>query len=270
MLKKGLFAGGGLLLLLVLLFGGRSLWYLATTTGENIVDAVEERIPIDVQLDRARKMIEGLEPQIKKHKRDIALEELRVADLETKLEEDKEKLATLWGAIERRRDDLAKGETTFVYAGKNWTPEQVEFDLTIKFDRYTTSESTLEQNRKVLDLRKTALSAAQDELRELEAAKEKLELEVEELAAKLKTVEVAKAADELNIDNSQLGETREFVQQLRARINVEEKLTQAEGLVLGEIPLDEPEENTGILERIADYQAKKGKSETYVEEKPVE
>jgi hypothetical protein len=51
---------------------------------------------------------------------------------------------------------------------------------------------------------------------------------------------------------------------------VEEKLTQAEGLVLGEIPLDEPEENTGILERIADYQAKKDQSETYVDVKPEE
>lgn len=269
MLKKGLFAGGGLLLLLVLLFGGRGLWNLVATTGENIVEAVDESIPIDTQLQRAAKMVEELKPQIAKHKRAIALEELKVADLEKKLTENEGKLVKLWSTIERRRDDLAKGQTNFVYAGDNYTHDQVEFDLGVKFDRYTTWESTNEQNRKLLDMRKKALSAAQAELRELEAAKQKLELEVEELAAKLKTVEVAKAADELNIDSSQLGKTREFVQKIRARINVEEKLMQADGLVMGEIP-DEPEENISILQRIADYESKKDTSETYVDIKPEE
>lgn len=270
MLKKGLFAGGGLLVLLLLLFSSRGIWSLLATTKDNIAQAVEDKIPIDVQLGMASKMIEALEPQIKDHKRYIALEELRVADLEKKLKEDEGKLAKRWSDIERMRDDLAKGGSSFVYAGRNYTSQEVETDLAGKFDRFTTSESTVEQNRKVLEFRKKALSAAQDKLRELVAAKEKLELEVEELAAKLKLVEVAKTASELNIDDSQVGKTRDFLQGIKARINVEEKLAQADGLVFGEIRLDEPVENTSILERIADYQAKKDQSETYVDVKPEE
>jgi hypothetical protein len=269
MLKKGLFAGGGLLLLLLLIFGG-GLWSYVSTTADNIGEAVKAKVPIDFELDRARKMIEGLEPEITNHKREIALEERKVAELENQLKVDEEKLAKRWSDIERMRDDLAKGDTTFVYASGTYTAKQVEADLAGKFDRFTTADGTVEQNRKVLEIRRKALSAAQEKLRTLIAAKEKLELQVENLEAKQKMVEVAKTASELNIDDSQLAKTRDLLTEIEARIDVEGRLVNADDLVFGEIQLDEPEENTSILQRIADYESKKDTSETYVDIKPEE
>lgn len=267
MLKKGMFVGGGLLLLLLLIFGG-GLWSYVATTADNIGEAVKSKVPIEFELQRARKMIEGLEPEIKNHKREIALEELKVADLEKQLKADEEKLAKRWSDIERMRDDLAKGDTTYVYASGTYTVKQVEDDLAGKFDRYTTSEGTVEQNRKVLEIRKKALSAAQEKLRALIGAKEKLELQIENLVAKQKMVDVAKTASELNIDDSQLAKTRELLTEIEARIDVEGRLVNADDLVFGEIQLDEPAEKTNILKRIADYESKKDQSETYVDVKP--
>jgi len=267
MLKKGLFAGGGLLLLLVLLIGGRNMWTHVATTGETIGDAIKENVPIEYELKRARKMIEGLEPEITRHKQDIAREEIALSNLEKRLKADEAKLAEKWSVIERLRDDLARGESNFVYSGVSYTPDQVERDLSGKFDRYTTSEGTMEQNRKVLEIRRKGLSAAQDKLQALTAAKLKLEVEVENLEARLKMVEVAKATSELNIDDSQLSRTRDLLADIGARIEVDAQLVNADDFVFGEIQLDEPAENTSVLERIADYQAKKDQSETYVDVK---
>jgi len=270
MLKKGLFVGGGLLLLLVLLFGGRTMWSYVATVGQQAKEAVADKVPVEFQLDRARNMIKGLEPEIINHKRDIALEEGRVADLEDQIELDEGKLAKRWSDIEHMRADLSKGETTFTYASGTYTAKQVEADLAIKFDHYTTSESTVEQNRKVLEIRKKTLTAAQEKLKALIAAKGKLELQVEELEAKLKMVEVAQTASELNIDDSQLAKTRDLLDEIEARIDVDARLVNADDLGVGEIQLHEPAENASILERIADYQAKKDQSETFVDVKPEE
>jgi predicted nucleic acid-binding Zn-ribbon protein len=270
MLKKGLFAGGGLLLLLVLLFGGRTIWSYLATTSDKVVQSAKDMVPVEFELDRARKMIEGIEPEIAKHKRDIAREEIALSKLAERLEQDEEKLAEKWSVIERLRDDLARGESNYVYREVTYTAEQVERDLGGKFDRYTTSESTVEQNRKILEIRRKALSAAHDKLQALTAAKLKLEGEVENLEARLQMVEVAKATSELNIDDSQLSRTRELLADIEARIEVDAQLVNADEFVFGEIQLDDPAESATVLERIAEYQAKKDQSETYVDVKPEE
>jgi chromosome segregation ATPase len=269
MLKKGLIAGGGALLLLGLIFGRDLCNFVGTATGL-VRETVRDSVPIDFELKRARQMIASLSPEISKHKREIAREELALTKLEERLEQDEQKLAKKWSDIQRLRDDLARGETNYVYASGTYTAKQVETDLGNKFDRYTTSDATVEQNRKVLAIRKKALSAAQDKLTALIAAKQKLEVEVENLEARLKMVEVAKATSELNIDDSQLSRTRELLADIEARIEVDAQLVNADDFVFGEIQLEEPDGNVSILQRIAEYEDKKDQSETYVDVKPQE
>jgi predicted nucleic acid-binding Zn-ribbon protein len=267
MLKKGLLAAGGLVLLLCLFFG-RDMFSYVATTGDKIRTRVKESVPVQFELDRARQMIAGLEPEIKQHKQQIAREELQLKKLEEKLAQDEQKLAKRWQDIERLRDDLSRGNSTYVYASGTYTAKQVETDLGGKFDRYTTSEATVGQNRKVLEIRRKALSAAQEKLRALIAAQQKLVVEVENLEAQLKMVEVAKAASELNIDDSQLSRTRELLADIKARIEVDAQLVNADDFVFGEIQLDEPAENASILQRIADYESAKDQSESYVDVEP--
>ncbi|MBC8874689.1 MAG: hypothetical protein H8E44_35075 [Planctomycetes bacterium] len=270
MLKKGLIAGGGLLALLLLLFSSRSMWSYVSTGVDKAGVALKDKVPVEFELDRARNMIKGLEPEITKHKRDIAREEIALSKLEERLGQDEAKLTEKWSVIQHLRDDLANGESNYVYKNVSYTAEQVETDLSGKFDRYTTSESTVDQNRQVLEIRRKALSSAQDKLQALTAAKLKLEVEVENLEARLKMVEVAKATSELNIDDSQLSKTRELLADIEARIEVDAQLVNADEFVFGEIQLDDPAENATVLQRIAEYETKKNQSETYVDIQPEE
>lgn len=260
MIKKGLLVGGALALLLVLFFGRDVVSYVKTSVA-NARTAVRESVPIKFELERARKMIQELDPEISRHKRDIAREELELEKLEEKVNEDEAKLAKSWSEIQQLRGDLQRGESNYVYAGHTYTSNQVESDLTNRFARYETKEATVDKFQKIAEARRRGLTAAQDKLKEMIAAKRQLEVEVENLEARQKMVEVAKAASDFNIDDSQLSRTRALLSDIEARIEVDAQLVNADDFIPDEIPLDEPEEDAGILDRITDYENSKGAAE---------
>jgi hypothetical protein len=257
MLKKGLIAGGGLALLLGLFFGRDVFSYVKTTVGW-VHSTVKDSVPVQFELERARKMIQDLDPEISQHKREIAREELDLQKLASQVQEDERKLAKNWSEIETLKGDLSRGDSNYVYAGHTYTVKQVETDLTSRFERYQTKEATLQKLGKIVDLRERGLAAAQEKLKAMIAAKRQLEVEVENLEARLKMVEVAKASSEFNIDDSQLSRTRQLLSDIESRIEVDAQLVNADDLVLDEIPLETPAENVKILDRIAEYEKSKG------------
>ena len=257
MLKKGLIAGSALVLLLGLFFGRDAVSYVKTSVGW-VKNSVKDSVPVQFELERARKMIQDLDPEISQHKRQIAREELDLQKLAAQVQEDQQKLAKNWSEIETLKGDLSRGDSNFVYAGRTYTVKQVETDLTSRFNRYQTKEATLQKLGKILDARERGLEAAQEKLKAMIAAKRQLEVEVENLEARLKMVEVAKASSEFNIDDSHLSRTRQLLSDIESRIEVDAQLVNADDLVLDEIPLETPAENVKILDRIADYEKSKG------------
>jgi Skp family chaperone for outer membrane proteins len=264
MVKKVLLVAGGLALLLGLFFG-RDAVTVVRTSMEQAQTAVRESVPIKFELDRARKMIQDLDPEISRHKRAIAREELELQKLDRQVKEDEAKLAKSWADIQKLRGDLERGGSNFVYVGRTYTAKQVESDLAARFDRYQTKEATVENLQKILDARQRGLSAAQEKLKAMIAAKRQLEVEVENLEARQKMVEVAKASSEFNIDDSQLSRTRNLLNDIEARIEVDAQLVNADDVILDEIQLDEPVEDTGILDRISNYENAKADAEKFVD-----
>ena len=259
MLKKALLVSGGSVLVLTL-FLGRDLFSYARTTWGWVHTSVKDSVPIPFELERSRKMIKDIDPEISRHKREIAKEELALQKLADQQKADEEQLAKQWKDIQRLKGDLGRGDSAFVYAGHTYTPKQVETDLTTRFERYQTKEATVDKLRKILEIRKKGLTAAQDKLKAMIAAKRQLEVEVENLEARLKMVEVAQATSEFSIDDSQLSRTRELLKDIEARIEVDAQLVHADSVVLDEIPLEEPAAATPILDRITQYEQQKDKT----------
>jgi hypothetical protein len=79
-----------------------------------------------------------------------------------------------------------------------------------------------------------------------------LEVEIENLQARLTMVEVAQTSNPVTLDDSQLSGTRQLLDDIRTRIDVAEKMVASEGALDGSIPLDE-EANPELLDEIADY-----------------
>ena len=84
-----------------------------------------------------------------------------------------------------------------------------------------------------------SLQAAQNKLAGMQTAKRQLEVDLQNLEAKLKMVEAAQTTCDYNFDDSRLSRAKELVSDLRTRLEVAQRMVDADGKELGEIPLDE-------------------------------
>ena len=109
MCKRVIFATVGLTLVGVFVFGRHAASYVGTAVGR-IKDSIKESVPVGFELDRARKMVKDLVPDIQRNVHVIAQEEVEVdrldhqiADSRQKLERDKADLLRLKGDAEKRQ-----------------------------------------------------------------------------------------------------------------------------------------------------------------------
>jgi len=253
MIKRTLFVGAGVLLL-VGLFVGRDTVSYVKTAWTRVHMSAKDTIPVSFELDRARNMIKNLAPEIKHNMERIAQEEVEVAKLQRKLDKQEKLLAKSRSDIMRLKTDLESGDSHFVYAGRTYTEGQVKSDLANRFQYFKTSEATATQLRKILAAREKCLNAAREKLEGMLASKRQLEVEVENLEARLKMVEVAQTTSEFNFDDSQLARTRDLINDIATRLEVSEKLLNQNVQLYDRIPLEESaSDNDHILDAVTAY-----------------
>jgi chromosome segregation ATPase len=260
MLKKTFIIGGVALLVLVLLFGRSTLSYIRTSAGY-ISDAAQESVPIEFQIDRARGMIKDLVPEVRKNMQVIAKEEVEIKKLEEQIAQTQTRLVKEKEQLLRLKTDLASGQSNFTYASRSYTAEQVKMDMANRFERYKTSEATLASLEQMLTARQRSLDAARQKLEGMLVAKRQLAVEVENLEARLQMVAAAQTTSDYQFDDSRLGQAKELIAKLRTRLDVAEKLANAETKYQGEIQLDGTSP-ANIVEEVTEHFAGSEKTPT--------
>jgi phage shock protein A len=235
----------------VALLGTSALSYVRTGV-HSIRQEVKNQIPVEVEITRCRDMIRQIDPEIAHNLQTIAREEVEIERLQREVSTKKEKLATAKGQIMRLRADLTENKPHYVYASRKYSPDQVREDLTNRFEHFKSQETNVEQLDRMLIAREQKLQAARNNLDQMLAAKRQLEVELENLEARHTMVQVATTSSKLNLDVSQLSQTRELLEEIATRIDVAEKLAASEGIPMGAIPVDEPV-SSDVLEEIANY-----------------
>lgn len=251
MIKKALLVVVGLGLTTVVLFGRDAASYVGTTY-HRLTNSVKSTVPVEFQIDRARGMVRDLEPEIRHSmhviaKEEVALEQLngQVGVSEKKAEKDK-------GEILRLQADLGQGRDLYRYASRSYTPEQVKQDLSRRFSRFKVTDETLASLKSMRDARERNLDAAQQKLAAMINARRKLEVDVQNLEAKRKLVEVAQATSDYVFDDSQLARAKELINDIRTQLDVSAKLANADVNVEVEIPLDDASPSD-ITDQVAEY-----------------
>jgi len=252
MLKKTLIIGG-IVLLVGGIIAGRNAGSYVKTGVSQMKHAFKDSVPIEYEIDRARTMIKDLRPEIEENHKLIAREEVEVEKLRRQIESGEEQLAKCKGDILRLKTDLDEGGSVFTYAGHTFTKGQVETDLSNRFERFKTKDATVLNLKKVLTAREKGLAAARQKLNGMMAAKRQLEVTIENLEARQKMVEVAQTTSEFNFDDSHLSRTKELIDEIQTRIDVAERLVNAETHFVDEIPLDAEEGESDITADVAEY-----------------
>ncbi len=259
MIRRTVFSLAGLTLLSVLFFGRDAVSYVHTSAGM-VKDSVKNAVPLSFELDRARKMVKNLVPDIRKNMHVIAQEEVEVDRLATQIAASEIKLEKDRGELAKLNSDAACKLASYEYGGRTYTLGQVKNDLANRFERFKTSDATLASLKDIQTARKKSLDAARQKLEGMLATKRQLEVEVENLDARLKMIEVAQTTSNFNFDDSQLGRAKELVSDLRTRLNVTERMLSVEGDLHDEIPVS-ASQSENIVDQVTEYLAPAGSSQ---------
>jgi predicted nucleic acid-binding Zn-ribbon protein len=233
-------------------FLGRDAFSYMKTSAGWVSESVKSNIPIEFEIERARKMVKDLVPDIRRNMHVIAQEEVELERLDKQIADTDSTLAKDRDGIMRLKTDLSSASTTHTYNGRTYTVKQVKADLANRFERFKTTDATLASLKEIHSARQKSLEAARQKLEGMLAAKTKLEADVQNLEARLKMVEVAQTTSNYQFDDSQLGRAKELISEVRTRLNVAERLVNAETKFDGEIPLDSPE-TEDIVNQITEY-----------------
>jgi chromosome segregation ATPase len=234
-----------------LLFGRDAASYVCTSAGR-VKETVKDAVPVTFEIDRARKMIGSLEPEIRRNMHIIAKQEVEVDRLRKQVESLAAHVDKSRGELERMKDDLAAGSDYVYYAGRRYTSNQVRTDLANRFKRAKTNDATLTNLERVLSARESSLAAGRQKLEEMLAAKRQLIVDVENLEARQKMLEVAQTASDFNFDDSRLSRTKELITDIQTRIDVAERLVNVESTFHDQIPLD-VEVDEDLVAQVAAY-----------------
>jgi predicted nucleic acid-binding Zn-ribbon protein len=239
-------------LLVLYLFVGREAASYVRTTAGYMTDAVQESIPIEFQIDRARDMIKDLIPEVRKNMHLIAKEEVEVQKLNEQIEETEVRLTKEKAQILQLKNDLADDRDAYRYAGRTYTAGEVRNDLARRFERFKTADATLASLQEMRNARQRSLQAARQKLEGMMAAKRQLQVEVEHLEARAQMLAAAQTTSSYHFDDSRLGHLKELIAGLRTRLQVAERLVNAETNFHDEIPLDQPAPEN-IEQQITEY-----------------
>jgi chromosome segregation ATPase len=225
--------------------------YLSTAY-RRTADSVKDTVPMEFQIDRARNMVKDLEPEIRRSMHVIAKEEVEVAALDERIAAADEKAAKDKSEILQLQSDLSSGNRVFHYAGHRYTSDQVKEDLSRRFNRFKTADATLTSLREMRDARARNLEAARQKLAAMIGAQRQLRVEVENLEAKLKLVQVAEASSDFQFDDSQLARCKELMTDIRTKLDVAAKLAAVDTTIADEIPVGETAAED-VTEQVAAY-----------------
>lgn len=251
MIKKAIYGTATAAALAAFVFGTDVLSY-AKTAGSSVRNAVKAEVPIEFEVERAREMVENLVPDIRNCMEVIAEQQVDIERLGIGIARRDNDLNDQKLAMLALKNDLQSGQSTFQYASRTYTSNEVKRDLAKRLERFKVAKDSLDRSSQILAAREKALSANQKKLDTLLVAKQDLEVKIENIEARLKTLQAAEAASSLQIDDSQLTRVKKLIGEIDKQLDVKVKLLDAEGRFTGLIPVETkaevPEDISGQIE----------------------
>jgi hypothetical protein len=196
----------------------------------------------------------------------IAKEEVAIEQLNKQIDTNQNKADSDKKDILRLQADLGQNKNVYRYASRTYTSDEVKQDLSRRFSRYRVADDTLASMKQMRDARQKNLDAAQQKLSAMINARRKLDVDVQNLEAKRKLVEVAQASSDYVFDDSQLARAKELINDIRTRLDVAAKLANADVNVEAEIPLNDAAP-ADITDQVTEYFKLNGKADV-ASEKP--
>lgn len=253
MLKK-LVIGATVSALFGVVFLGKDAFSYARTFCSSMRNCVKSEIPLEVEIERAREMVNGLMPEIRQCVHVIAEQKVEIEHLEAKINRKEKIVDRQEEAILTLREDLKSGSKTFKYVNHPYTAKEVARELELRFARFKTARESLRRDHQILAARRQALDANQKELDKMLQKKQELEVQIVQLDARFDTLKANEVSSSISIDDSELVRASTLIEELNRQLDIRENVLAAEGRITGEIPVEiDSQIKTDVLDEIDSY-----------------
>ena len=273
MIKKTILGSLAGLLTMGFLFGGDAISYTTSSLGW-VRTSVKNSVPVSLQIERARDMVQKIQPEVYRNKQLIVREEVALERLANRISALEGKQLAEKKNILRMKDDLGTGEQHIYYASHRYSKEQVQTDLSKRFARFKTRDEELSHLKGQFAQQSKLLEAARGKLDKMLSSRGQLMAEISKLEAQEKMVSVAKSASEFAIDDSQLARAMDLVRDIEARLEVDQRMLNESVTFVEEIPVGDEATAEDINDQIAQYFADEDgvnvEAETYVAEAEID
>lgn len=224
----GVVAGAGLL---ALLFGSAAPSYLKTVY-HRARHSAHDAVPVQFEIDRARQLVNELEPELHRNIETIARAEVEIEHLDREIAATRENLDREGKALMALREHLSTGDVKLT-GGVSYSPEEVKAEMARRLEHYKTIKGILADKETTLQLRKKALLAAREQNTKMKASKMILMTQIEGIETRLRQIEATQAANEFDFDDSALARAKQTVAELNKRVEVIARVTEQEGRYSG-------------------------------------
>lgn len=235
--KKAVIGAVAAAVLSTLVFGRDVVSYVKTF-GSSARDAIKAEVPIEFEIQRARDMVANLVPDIRQCMHVIAEEEVNVEHLSKEIARAENDLGKQKDEILALRRHVDSGRQVYQTSSRSYSCNEVKRDLSSRFDRYKTAETTIASKRQILQAREQSVIAAREKLEGMLNEKRNMEVQLENLDARLKTVQAAQTASSVQLDDSQLARAKKLIGELNKQLDVAQKMLDADGKFTGLIPVE--------------------------------
>ncbi len=208
--------------------GDDGLSYLKTAN-RLVSSNVADQIPVEFELERAKTMVGELKPDIKQNLVVIAQEEVRVENIRQDIEDTQASLKDQRQSIVELRRTLDAPSDEVRIGKRAATPDEITAELKRRFENYRLAETTLESKLELLAHRESALEAAREKLTRMLEARRDLEVKIENLEARLRTVQSEAVTSKVDFDESHVAKCESLINSLRTRLQVSERLITQDG-----------------------------------------
>jgi TolA-binding protein len=235
---------------LSLLFGGEALSYIRTA-GRQMRQSVNDKIPVEFQLRRARDLLGDILPEMQANVRVMAQQEVEIEAVREDIDQSQKSLTEEAGRIKILREAVTSGRSSFTLSGLTYSRDQLVSELSRRFDRYREAEQILAAKRKLLDNRRQALAAAEQQLDQMRVRKVALESQVESLTGQYRLVQAASSNSRVQVDPGKLAQAEHLVSEIRQQLNVAEHVLAREAKFTMPVPVDsiDPQDLVARVER---------------------
>jgi chromosome segregation ATPase len=229
MVKKGLIGaalGAGALFLV---FGTHAPSYVRTAV-HKVKQNAKDAVPLPFDIDRAREEIASLEPAIRENivklaRAEVDVEHLdkEIAAIRTNVDGEKKALLTLRESLKTGEYRLA-GHTRVAY-----TEDEVKADLARRLDAFHNSKTILEAKESTVKAKQAEMVAFRKQLETMMAQKKALTSKLDQIEARLRSIEAAQATNDFQLDGTALARAKETVSELEKKLDVMARKAELEG-----------------------------------------